>query len=66
MGVMKFSNLCARYKLKTLRIYEVIFFQALPEVFCEVVETGCGTHPASYSMGTRVSFPGDKEAGARS
>jgi hypothetical protein len=23
-----------------------------------------GAHPASYPMGTRVSFPGDKAAGA--
>jgi hypothetical protein len=30
------------------------------------VLNGSWTHPASYPMGTRGSFPGDKEAGARS
>jgi hypothetical protein len=29
-----------------------------------VVQTGSGTHPASYSMGTRGSFPGGKSAAA--
>jgi hypothetical protein len=28
------------------------------------VHNGSGVHPASYPMGTRDSFPGDKEAGA--
>jgi hypothetical protein len=28
------------------------------------VQTGTGTHPASYPMGTRGSFPGDKVAGS--
>jgi hypothetical protein len=28
------------------------------------VQTGSGAHPASYSMGTRDSFPGSKAAGA--
>jgi hypothetical protein len=28
------------------------------------VQNGPGAHPASYPMGTRVSFPGDKAAGA--
>jgi hypothetical protein len=28
------------------------------------VQTGSGAHPASYPMGTRVSFPGGKVAGA--
>jgi hypothetical protein len=28
------------------------------------VQTGSGAHPASYPMGTRGSFPGDKAAGA--
>jgi hypothetical protein len=28
------------------------------------VQTGSGAHPASYLMGTRVSFPGGKAAGA--
>jgi hypothetical protein len=28
------------------------------------VQTGSGTHPASYPMGTGGSFPGDKAAGA--
>jgi len=28
----------------------------------EVVQTGSGTHPASYPMGTRGSFPGGKAA----
>jgi len=27
------------------------------------VQTGSGTHPASYPMGTGGSFPGDKAAG---
>jgi hypothetical protein len=27
------------------------------------VQNGSGAHPASYSMGTRVSFPGGKAAG---
>jgi hypothetical protein len=27
-------------------------------------KNGSGAHPASYSMGTRGSFPGDKAAGA--
>jgi hypothetical protein len=27
------------------------------------VQNGSGTHPASYSMGTRGSFPGGKAAG---
>jgi hypothetical protein len=30
------------------------------------VQDGSGTHPASYPMGTRGSFPGGKAAGARS
>jgi hypothetical protein len=30
------------------------------------IQNGSGAHPASYPMGTRVSFPGDKAAGARS
>jgi hypothetical protein len=30
------------------------------------VQTGSGTHPASYSMGTSGSFPGGKAAGAYS
>jgi hypothetical protein len=28
------------------------------------VQNGSGAHPASYPMGMRGSFPGDKEAGA--
>jgi hypothetical protein len=28
------------------------------------VQNGSGAHPASYPMGTRGSFPGNKEAGA--
>jgi hypothetical protein len=28
------------------------------------VQNGSGAHPASYPMGTRGSFPGDKAAGA--
>jgi hypothetical protein len=28
------------------------------------VQNGSGTHPDSYPMGTRVSFPGGKAAGA--
>jgi hypothetical protein len=28
------------------------------------VQNGSGTHLASYTMGTRDSFPGDKAAGA--
>jgi hypothetical protein len=28
------------------------------------VHNGSGAHPASYSMGTRGSFPGSKAAGA--
>jgi hypothetical protein len=28
------------------------------------VQTGSGTHPTSYPMGTRGSFPGGKAAGA--
>jgi hypothetical protein len=28
------------------------------------VQNGSGAHPASYPMGTRSSFPGDKAAGA--
>jgi hypothetical protein len=28
------------------------------------VQNGSGAHPASYSMGTRGSFPGDKAVGA--
>jgi hypothetical protein len=28
------------------------------------VHTGSGAHPVSYPMGTKGSFPGDKEAGA--
>jgi hypothetical protein len=28
------------------------------------VQNGSGAHPASYSMGTRGSFPGGKAAGA--
>jgi hypothetical protein len=28
------------------------------------VQNGCGTHPASYPMGTRVCFSGGKAAGA--
>jgi hypothetical protein len=28
-----------------------------------VVQTGCGTHPASYPMGIGDTFPGDKAAG---
>jgi hypothetical protein len=28
------------------------------------VQNGSGTHLASYPMGTRSSFPGDKAAGA--
>jgi hypothetical protein len=28
------------------------------------VQNGSGAHPASYSMGTTVSFPGGKAAGA--
>jgi hypothetical protein len=28
------------------------------------VQTASGTHPASYPMDTRGSFPGDKAAGA--
>jgi hypothetical protein len=27
-------------------------------------QNGAGAHPASYPMGTRGSFPGDKPAGA--
>jgi len=30
------------------------------------VQTGSVAHPASYPMGTRVSFPGGKAAGTRS
>jgi hypothetical protein len=29
-----------------------------------LIQTGSGSHPASYSMGTRGSFHGDKAAGA--
>jgi hypothetical protein len=29
-----------------------------------IIQTGFGTHPASYPMGTRSSFPGVKAAGA--
>jgi hypothetical protein len=29
------------------------------------VQNGSGAHPASYTMGTRGSFPGGKAAGAR-
>jgi len=32
--------------------------------FHHCVQTGFGAQPASYSMGTRGSFPGGKEAGA--
>jgi len=28
------------------------------------VQNGCETHPASYPMGTRGSFPGGKAAGS--
>jgi len=28
------------------------------------VQTGSGAHPASYTIGTRGSFPGGKAAGA--
>jgi hypothetical protein len=28
------------------------------------VQNGSGAHPASYTMGTRVSFPGGKAAGS--
>jgi hypothetical protein len=28
------------------------------------VQNGSGTHPASYPMGAKGSFPGDKAAGA--
>jgi hypothetical protein len=28
------------------------------------VQNGSGAHPASYPMGNRSSFPGDKAAGA--
>jgi hypothetical protein len=28
------------------------------------VQNGSGAHPASYSMGTGISFPGGKAAGA--
>jgi hypothetical protein len=28
------------------------------------VQNGCGAHPATYTMGTRGSFPGVKAAGA--
>jgi hypothetical protein len=28
------------------------------------VQDGSGAHPASYSMGTRCSFPGSKAVGA--
>jgi hypothetical protein len=29
-----------------------------------IIQTGSGVHPASYSMGTGVSFPGGKAPGA--
>jgi hypothetical protein len=32
----------------------------------QVVQTGSGIHPTSYTMGTGGSFPGGKEAGASS
>jgi hypothetical protein len=33
-------------------------------VFLHRVQNGSGAHPASYPMGTRGSFPGNKAAGA--
>jgi hypothetical protein len=30
----------------------------------QVVQTGCGVHPASYPMGTGEFFPGGKADGA--
>jgi hypothetical protein len=31
---------------------------------CHCIQNSSGAHPASYPMGTRVSFPGGKVAGA--
>jgi len=31
--------------------------------YCLMLERGTGSHPASYPMGTRDSFPGGKVAG---
>jgi hypothetical protein len=32
-------------------------------LFTTVFQTGSGAHPASYPMGIRASFPGNKAAG---
>jgi hypothetical protein len=31
-------------------------------LFLDLVQTGCGVHPTSYSLGTGGSFPGGKAA----
>jgi hypothetical protein len=35
-------------------------------LFCIILQNDSGVHPASYPMGTRGSFLGDKAVGARS
>jgi len=42
--------------------YRYLFSLSLEEVYR--VQNGSGVHPASYPMGTRDSFPGDKAAEA--
>jgi hypothetical protein len=43
-----------------------VWFMAQTGIFplCHCVQSGSGVHPASFPMGTRCSFPGDKVAGA--
>jgi hypothetical protein len=49
------------------RMSEVRFPAGAENIFLHHrVQTGSGAHPASYPMGTRISFPGGKLAGESS
>jgi hypothetical protein len=56
----KIHNYCAR--MMTMMMMMMMMMMIL--LFTNSFQNGSGTHPASYPMGTRGSFPGGKEARA--
>jgi len=60
----KLSKTCDVARGWTIGILGIDFWRGLGISLHYRVQNGSGAHPASYSMGTRNSFPGDKAAGA--
>jgi hypothetical protein len=50
------------YSVQYLDVSETAYFHYF-DPFHHCIQKGSGAHPASYPMGTRGSFPGDKTAG---